>query len=162
MKQFEILVFELGGEEFALPMSSVEEVLPATQITPVPHSPYFLLGLSAVRGRVMGVIDAGRRYGIAPTLNTHFLVCRVRGNLTAVTIDRPVLAGSLYLRQLETAEVEKARLKSGVGSKFIKGGYELLDFEKEENICKPTGRFFLEVHPDLFVSHEMASKVGEI
>lgn len=65
MIQQEMLVFELGGEEFSLPLHLVEEVVSSTVITPIPNSPPFLLGLSAVRGKIMGVIDAGKQIGRA-------------------------------------------------------------------------------------------------
>lgn len=161
MKQEEILVFELGGEEFSVPLQLVEEVVPANIITPIPNSPPFLLGLSAIRGKIMGVIDAGKRYGIAPTLNSHFMVCRVRGNLTAITIDRPLLAGNLPVRELNANEIEVILKKVGVDKKFIAGGYELMEIIEGQSAAQPTGRFFLQIQADLFVSAEMASRVGE-
>lgn len=161
MIQQELLVFELGGEEFAVKLELVEEVVPANKITPIPNSPDFLLGLSAVRGKIMGVIDAGRRYGIAPTLNSHFMVCKVRGNLTAITIDRPLLAGNLPLRKMSSVEIEVLLKRVGFNKKFIKGAYELLEIEEKQKEPKATGRFFLEIDADLFVSAEMASRVGE-
>lgn len=161
MTQQELLVFELGGEEFAVELQLVEEVVPANKITPIPNSPDFLLGLSAVRGKIMGVIDAGRRYGIAPTLNSHFMVCKVRGNLTAITIDRPLLAGNLPVRKLNSNELDTLLKRTGFNKKFSKGAYELLEIKDETKDPVPTGRFFLEIEADLFVSAEMASRVGE-
>ena len=161
MKTMELLIFELAGYEFGIPLTIVEEVVPATKITSVPKSPGFLLGIAAVRGKVLGVIDAGERFGIGVCRNSHFLLCKVRGNLTAVTIDRPVLAGSVLCRELVEPEISEFRSSLPVDEKFLKDAYELFDVnEAQEHVA--TGRRFFMVNADLFVSHEMASKVGEV
>lgn len=161
MSPAEQLVFEVAGHHFAVPLAIVEEVVPASTITTIPNSPRFLLGLAAVRGRVMGVIDCALRYGLTPQLNSFFMVCSVRGNATAVTIDRPITAGRIERRVLDQPEAELLRSASKVDPKFIKGAYELLEVVDEAGQTRATGTCFLEVDPDLFVSAEMASRVGE-
>ena len=159
MSRRELLVFEVAGTPLAVPLSLVEEVVPAGLVTPVPKAPKFLLGLTAVRGKVMGVIDAARRYDLGPALNSHFLVCRVRGNLTAIAIGRPVLAGEVPVRELSAEELGQARAGSGLAERFVKGGYELLD--EVEGLAIASGQRCLEVDADLFVSAEMALSTGE-
>lgn len=161
MSAAEQLVFDVHGHYFAVPLTVVEEVVPCSTITPIPNSPRFLLGLAAVRGRVMGVIDCALRWGMPATINSYFLVCHVRGNITAITIDRPVTAGNLQRRPLGAEEAEALRGRCGVDKKFLKGAWELLEVVDEAGQTRPTGTSFLEVDPDLFVSAEMASRVGE-
>ncbi|MGE3263481.1 MAG: chemotaxis protein CheW [Bacteriovoracia bacterium] len=161
MNTQELLVFELAGAEFAVSLSLVEEVIPASQITPIPNSPNFLLGLAAVRGRAMGVIDAAKRYGIGPAFNAYFLVCQVRGNSTAVAIDRPVVAGAVPTRVLSPEQVAELIKRARIDQKFVKGGYELFEAGADGAPATSTGVHFLEVDADLFVSNEMASRLGE-
>jgi chemotaxis signal transduction protein len=156
----ELLLFEVAGVKLALPLDKVEEVVPIGQVTFIPNSPPFLLGLAAIRGKVMAVIDAARRYGLGPALSSYFMICNVRGNLTAIAIDRPLVAGDVTVRDLGEEEFSRGREASGLDGKFVRGGYELMEREKEEE-PKPTGLRFLTVDPDLFVSAEMASKIGE-
>ncbi|MGZ3653045.1 MAG: chemotaxis protein CheW [Bdellovibrionota bacterium] len=157
----ELLVFEVAGHNFAVPLADVEEVVPSNSITKIPNSPHFLLGLSAVRGKVMGVIDAGLRYGLGTALNSYFMVCRVRGNLTAITIDRALFAGELIVRELASDELELARSLSGVDTKFVKGGFEILEKIDDTGATRSTGTRCVCIDPNLFVSAEMASRVGE-
>jgi len=161
MSSRELLIFEVSGKNFSVPLSVVEEVVPSSMITQIPNSPPFLLGLAAVRGKVMGVIDCARRFNLLLSLKSYFMVCHVRGNLTAVTIDRPLMAGMVPLRELDGIELEALRSSSGVDAKFLQGGYELLEVFDESGQTRSTGTQFLAVHPDLFVSAEMASRVGE-
>lgn len=157
----ELLVFEIAGSKFSVPLDIVEEVVPSSSVTAVPNSPPFLLGLAAVRGKILAVIDGAKRYGIGPSLNSHFMICKVRGNLTAITIDRPVIAGTVGVRELAAAEKSQLIENSRLQSKFIKNGFELLEVLEDGKNILPSGIRFLEVDADLFVSAEMASKIGE-
>ncbi len=161
MPHKELLIFEVAGSFFSVPLDYVEEVVPATAVTEIPNSPSFLLGLAAIRGKVVSVIDAARRYGIGPALNSHFLICYVRGNLTAVAIGRPIVAGALPVRKMEGVAAQKLQEQSRLDEKFIKSAYELLEKKDEKSEFMPAGLHFLEVDIDFFVSAEMASMVAE-
>jgi chemotaxis signal transduction protein len=154
------LLFEMGGHEFGVAMSQVEEVVPATTVTAVPHSPSFLMGLAAVRGKVMGVINGALRFKLPVSLCKYFMVCRVRGNLTAVAIDRAYEASTFGLLPLDTKEKAAFLKATKIEDKFILQGYEVMQ-KDESKKWKSAGRRFFEVNVDLFVSDEMASKVGE-
>jgi purine-binding chemotaxis protein CheW len=72
-----MVVFELDGREFALPLREVAEILRMVAITPVPEVPRWVVGVINLRGRVIPVIDLRRRLGIEPAepgLNTPILV----------------------------------------------------------------------------------------
>jgi purine-binding chemotaxis protein CheW len=60
------LVFMLGGQEFGLAISAVEEVarLP-DEITRLPKAPDFLRGVVNLRGTVLPIIDQRRRFDFA-------------------------------------------------------------------------------------------------
>ena len=156
-----MLVFEIANAKFGLNLDLVEEVVPATAYTRVPNAPPFFLGLTSVRGKIVGVIDAAKRYNIGPSLNSHYVVCYVRGSLTAIAVGHPVIAGDIPLRSFSDEETKGLVQESKVDSKFIKAGYEVLERQEDGNI-KSTGVNFCEIDPDLFVSNEMASKIGEV
>jgi purine-binding chemotaxis protein CheW len=44
----------------------VQEVLTPKEITPVPHTPEYVLGVCSLRGVVLPIIDLHRRLGLAP------------------------------------------------------------------------------------------------
>ncbi len=159
MSQKGLLLFELAGHEFGIDLGLVEEVVPANVVSQVPNAPYFFLGLSAIRGRILSVIDSAKRYDIGPALNRYFLVCKVRGNSTALTIDRPSIAGTLHLRQLSIDESNDLQKKIQVDQKFLRLAYELLEENKDKSL-QATGKYFFEVEADIFVSAEMASRIG--
>ena len=51
------LLFTLGEEVFALPLSSVKEVISMVEITEVPHVPSFFKGVINLRGQIISIID---------------------------------------------------------------------------------------------------------
>jgi purine-binding chemotaxis protein CheW len=53
----EVLEFLLAHEMYGVEMSWVRETLPLKELTPVPCTPPFVLGLINVRGRIVSVID---------------------------------------------------------------------------------------------------------
>jgi purine-binding chemotaxis protein CheW len=60
----EVLEFLLAYEMYGIEMSWVRETLPLRDLTPVPCTPPFVLGLINVRGRIMSVIDIKRFFDL--------------------------------------------------------------------------------------------------
>ena len=61
----ELLVFALAGERYAVDTAHVDEVVPLREITPLPCTPPFVLGVVNHRGRMLPVLDFRRLFGLA-------------------------------------------------------------------------------------------------
>ena len=61
-----LVVFELDGAPYALPVECVREIVRQKPITPIPRLPAELLGVISLRGQVIQVIDLRRRLGLPP------------------------------------------------------------------------------------------------
>jgi purine-binding chemotaxis protein CheW len=55
--QLEVLEFRLAQESYAVESRYVQEVYPLRDLTPVPCTPAFVLGIVNVRGRIVPVLD---------------------------------------------------------------------------------------------------------
>lgn len=51
------LTFSLCGEEYAIPLPKVREVIGVAEITPVPYTPAHFKGIMNLRGQIISVID---------------------------------------------------------------------------------------------------------
>lgn len=51
------MVFKLGDDRFAIPLSDVKEVIGLTVFTPIPDMPKFFKGLINLRGKIISTID---------------------------------------------------------------------------------------------------------
>lgn len=82
--------FVLGEEIYALPVSSVHEILRVGQITRVPHAPSSVLGVCNRRGRVLPIVDLRSRLGLEarPTsAAARIVVVSSAGRLLGLLVD---------------------------------------------------------------------------
>lgn len=155
----EFLLFQIGPELLGLPMNVVEEVLTRSPVTPIAGTAAFVKGLSAVRGRIMSVIDGGMRLGIPKSMDQHYVICRVRGNQTAVSIERPIEAGQLCVRKLAPEEMNARLAERRLNPRLFAACWRIYAQEREHGPWQPTNRVFFEVEADQFVSDQMASQL---
>jgi len=62
----QIVVFELGSEQFGIRIAAVESIIKMQPITVIPHAPEFIKGVTNLRGKVLPVIDLRQRFGLPP------------------------------------------------------------------------------------------------
>ena len=86
-----LLPFTLGDQRYALALSSVENVVRAVTITPLPKAPEIVLGIINVRGRIIPVVDVRKRFGFAPRelrLSDQFIIAKTPKRTVALVADR--------------------------------------------------------------------------
>src|SRR3981081_3669364 len=86
----QLVVFRLDARRYALPLSAVERIVPAVEVTPLPKAPAIVLGVIDVEGRVLPMLNIRRRFGlpdkeIAPT--GQFLIARTAQRAVVLVID---------------------------------------------------------------------------
>ncbi|MEM8604119.1 MAG: chemotaxis protein CheW [Cyanobacteria bacterium P01_H01_bin.121] len=60
------LIFSLGNLNYGLDTSWVREIFPLPELTPMPETPYDVIGVLNLRGEVLPVMHLARRLGYAP------------------------------------------------------------------------------------------------
>lgn len=84
------VTFRLAGETYALPVTSVLEILRVAGITRVPHAPPVIRGVTNMRGKVLPVVDLRVRLAMDPaelTPASRILVVTSRGRLLGLLVD---------------------------------------------------------------------------
>jgi purine-binding chemotaxis protein CheW len=66
----QLLIFELAGASYALPVECVREIVRIRPITPMPRVPEEVSGVISLRGEVVQVVDLRRRLGLAAAETT--------------------------------------------------------------------------------------------
>jgi len=59
-----LVTFQLGKEEYGIEISSVQEIIRATDITPVPGAPAHVRGVINLRGKIIPVVDLRTRFAL--------------------------------------------------------------------------------------------------
>ena len=102
----QLCTFRIGGEDYALDVMRVREIVPPRPITPVPRAPPFVEGVVRLRGEVIPVLDVRKRLGVPPASDTRrarFLVVNVAGRRIALVVDEVCEVLRLPRRELRAA-----------------------------------------------------------
>jgi chemotaxis signal transduction protein len=86
----EVVVFQVEGRSYALPLEQVVEVLRMVAVTPLPEAPPWVAGVVNLRGTLIPMIDLRPRLGMARTEvdPSHvFVVAQARGRTVGVLAD---------------------------------------------------------------------------
>lgn len=137
----EYLTFFLGGEEYAVAIGDVREVLKAPPITEVPRAPADVVGVVTVRGEVVAVFDPRRRLGLsgAPPEGARLVVVDAGEGPCALLVDRVASVVRLPAGRIEPCPEGVARSHAdclaGIGRERARS-FTVLDVRA---LLKPAG-----------------------
>lgn len=60
----QLVIFELGKEQFGIEIAAVEGIVKMQEITRIPYAPSYMEGITNLRGSVLPVIDLRKRFGL--------------------------------------------------------------------------------------------------
>lgn len=86
----ELCTFRIGGEDYAVDIMRVREIINPLPVTPVPRAPSFIEGVIRLRSEVIPVVDVRKRFGhppAPPTRKTKFVIVRIGGRRIALVVD---------------------------------------------------------------------------
>ncbi len=103
-KLLELLIFELAGQRYGLPVSDVREIVRAVPLVLLPGAPGIVEGVINVRGSVVPVLDVRRRFRLPPRPlqhTDHLVIARLAGRPVALRVDRAVGLARLAATDVE-------------------------------------------------------------
>ena len=120
----QFLTFGLGDDIFALDVIKAKEVLDFDDVTQVPQTPEYMLGVINLRGSVVPVIDMRRKFNMEVadrTRNSCIVVVEVDVDGEPVTVG--ALADSVReVIDLDPSQIEPPpRIGTKLNTEFIKG-----------------------------------------
>jgi purine-binding chemotaxis protein CheW len=74
LPKHEVVVCAVGREHFALPLESLAEIFKVSEITSLPSSPSYLVGVINVHGNLSSVLSLGRILGLEDTVEEGLLL----------------------------------------------------------------------------------------
>ncbi len=63
MDEIQIVVFELGEELYAIPISNVKEIINSTKVTSVPKAGEHVQGIINLRGQIVTIVNLASKLG---------------------------------------------------------------------------------------------------
>jgi purine-binding chemotaxis protein CheW len=118
-ESIELLEFQLAHERYAIETRFVREAYPLDNLTPLPGTPDFVLGVVNIRGEIISVVDIKKFFGLPEQGITHLdKVIVLELSLMVFGILADHLDG---VRHLPVADIQSAK-QSPAG---VDGGYIL-------------------------------------
>jgi purine-binding chemotaxis protein CheW len=116
-----LVCFFLGEQLFGTPITSVKETVRLRPITPVFHTPSFIVGIASLRGEILAILDLAAMLGLPATPldhDTHILIVQSGGKRAGLLADRLSDVRNADLQALTpvppTVNAEAAALLKGV------------------------------------------------
>lgn len=135
------ILFLIENRLYALPLSTVERVIRAVEITPLPQSPPTVQGVIDLHGQLVPVLNMRRRLDLPARelrLDDHLIVAQTGKRVIAFVVDEVKGIIELPVKQLIAGEKIFAGishldggLRTEHGLVFIYNPEQLLSFEDE-------------------------------
>jgi purine-binding chemotaxis protein CheW len=116
----ELLEFRLASERYAVESVFVQDVHPLRDLTPLPCTPPFVLGIVNVRGRILPVLDLKKFFDLPECgLTDLHRIILVRGNNLELGLLADVIVG---VRSVEADSLQPSLpTLTGIRADFLKG-----------------------------------------
>lgn len=123
-QRLQFVTFQIGAEEFCLPISCITEVIRPLPVTALPKMPQFVEGVINLRGSIIPVVDLRKRFGLQ-VVPVNVRTCRMiitRGATGSNALLGLIVDAVREVIQIPAASVEPApEAATGSGADFIAG-----------------------------------------
>ena len=119
LDELQMVIFRLANEEYALPITKVQEINRLVPITKMPQTPSFVEGIINLRGRIIPVLDMRKRFQLeagAYNDDTRIIIVEVSGQTIGVIVD--AVAEVIRLSQ---SDIEPPPPSFVLDAKYIQG-----------------------------------------
>lgn len=126
-KEYHLVVFSIGDEEFGVDIAQVREIIRLRQITYLPKAPNFVEGVINLRGQIVAVINLAKRLGVpskAPSNASRIIILEMGNNSVGMIVD--AVSEVLKLAPDQIQQIPEF-IETGVPQAYIYGVAKLKD-----------------------------------
>ncbi|MED4354658.1 chemotaxis protein CheA [Schinkia azotoformans] len=119
-KTLQLTTFRLGDEEYGIVIDKVKDIITVPTITPVINSPFSIIGMMNLRGKLIPVMDLRERFGICQqqrTRKSRVMVVQVQNELIGLLVDQVTQVLKVNEELMEHAP----RYESQIEEAYIQG-----------------------------------------
>ena len=126
-KEYQLVVFKIGDEEFGVDIAQVREIVRLLEITYMPKAPSFIEGVVNLRGQIVAIIDLAKRLGIPSRPRgdtTRVIVIEIGENTVGMIVDS---VSEVLRLSSENMEEVPTLIETEVPEHYIRGVGKLKD-----------------------------------
>lgn len=119
-EQIEVLEFSISDERYAIDVENISEVIPLKEITHLPCTPNFILGIINVRGKIIAVVSLKKFFNLPEKgngENKKIIIVRHRDIELGIMADEIMGCDEIFLNKLQGA----VTTVSGILNDYIMG-----------------------------------------
>lgn len=111
----QLVVFQLGSEEYALSITQVKEIIRYDGATKLPDTPDYLEGIINLRGKVIPVVDLANRFSLVRerTSNVKAVIVETTGREVGLVVDEVT-----EVLRIDDADIETTQTICHAGDLF--------------------------------------------
>ncbi len=123
--EVQLVIFNMGDEEYGVDIQDVCEIIKLTEITKVPKAPTFIEGVINLRGQITPIMDLRKRLGLPVTETTgdndgmRVIISEFGGSTAGMIVDSVTEVLRLPEKQIDSASsistVSEGEVIKGVG-----------------------------------------------
>jgi purine-binding chemotaxis protein CheW len=117
----QLVVFELGGEEFGVEIMNVQEIIRMPEMTQIPQSPDFVEGVINLRGRIIVVVNLSKRFNLQSRVadeNSRIIVVEIGSSVVGMIVDS---VNEVLRIPISSVEPAPELVMSKVSRNYLKG-----------------------------------------
>ena len=125
-----LVVFTLADGLYGVKVSQVREITSMRETTPVPNSPYYVNGVTNLRGQVTTVTDLRRRFGLDEKEqddNTRIIIVEPEGVPIGMVVDSVSEVLRMPAKEIEPVPDLVVESNGGIDADYVKGVGKLGD-----------------------------------
>lgn len=140
-EEIHLIVFRLGSEEYAVPITSVQEIIMIQLPTRIPKAPPFVEGVINLRGHIIPIIDGRKKFQLdvtALTNESRIMIIELTNETIGLIVDAVSEVVHLNAKDIEPPPIdvtEDSDFLWGVG-KFVDRLLILVDPQKFLNFSE--------------------------
>jgi purine-binding chemotaxis protein CheW len=88
-EELQLIAFKLGNEEYTVPIEAVQEIIMPQTPTHLPKTPKFMEGVINLRGHIIPVIDARKRFEMIAEISadTRIIIIELEDHTIGLVVD---------------------------------------------------------------------------
>jgi purine-binding chemotaxis protein CheW len=122
-RQFQLVTFQLGDENYGIDIMDVKEIVGVQTIRPIPNAPSYVEGIFNLRGSIIPIINLHRRFHLKKSqteegdFENGFLIIDINGMLLGIIIERIARVVTVDGSMIQAPP----QMISGIGAEYIQG-----------------------------------------
>jgi purine-binding chemotaxis protein CheW len=129
----EVVEFLLASEHYGIELTHIREIHALSELTPLPGTPAFVMGLANVRGQILSVIDIKKFFGLPEKGLTDLnkvIVVRTQQMELGILADAVLGVRAIGLNELQTSLPTLTGIRAEYLRGITKDPLVVLDVEK--------------------------------